>query len=245
MKNIDFTGKKVLITGGSKGMGFCIAKQFYNLGGAIVITATQKDHFSQDFIKKERVEFFEVDFLKEKSMKTFTEYLMEEKIDVLVNNAGIYQPQQLGNIDLEIWDKIMKINLSAPMIISNTIAKGMRNRKSGKIVNISSIAGVISRQGSAAYSSSKAGLIGFTRACALDMAEDNVLVNAVCPGTTQTEMVENILSQDQKQNIINNIPLKRLGKPSEVADLVIFLCSDLNTYMTGQTLVIDGGYVIQ
>ena len=114
--------------------------------------------------------------------------------------------------------------------------------KEGKILNISSVAGIISKPGQSSYSASKSGLIGLTRSCALDLAPHNVLVNALCPGTTQTPMVESVLSKEQKKDILINIPMNRFATITEIANFGVFLCSDMNTYMTGQTVVVDGGF---
>jgi NAD(P)-dependent dehydrogenase (short-subunit alcohol dehydrogenase family) len=121
----------------------------------------------------------------------------------------------------------------------------MKSKKSGKIVNISSIAGLVSKPGSGAYSTSKSGLIGLTRASALDLAPYNILVNALCPGPTKTDMLEEILSKEQRKSIKECIPLKRFATVEEIANFAVLLCSDLNTYITGQTIVVDGGSTTQ
>lgn len=245
MNSMNFKDKTILVTGASKGIGSCIVKKFVELNAAVIATATKKTSFTSKFNENKRIECVELDFLNEESVDNFTKYLESKNIEVLVNNAGIHCPEVVGEISQQTWDNILKVNLYGPMILSNIIAKKMKKNKKGRIVNISSIAGVVSRSGSAAYSASKSGLLGFTRACALDMSKYNVLVNAVCPGTTQTEMVKNIFSTEQKKSIINSVPLKRLAEPREIAELVVFLSSEMNTYMTGQSLIIDGGLTIQ
>ena len=125
------------------------------------------------------------------------------------------------------------------------VSPKMRKAQSGRIVNIASISGIVSKPASTAYSASKAGLIGLTKASALSLAKDNVLVNALCPGYTDTDMMSNIVDIEQQQKLIAGVPLKRFADVHEIADFAMFLSSDLNTYITGQTVVVDGGVVAQ
>jgi 3-oxoacyl-[acyl-carrier protein] reductase len=136
----------------------------------------------------------------------------------------------------------MDVNLKAPMKIMRAVVPVMKSHKEGRILNISSVAGLISKPGQSSYSTSKAGLIGLTRSSALDLATFNILVNALCPGTTQTEMVQKVLNIDQKNAILKNVPMGRFAKVDEIANFAVFLCSDYNSYMTGQTIVVDGGF---
>ncbi|MDD3375231.1 MAG: SDR family NAD(P)-dependent oxidoreductase [Candidatus Omnitrophica bacterium] len=242
MSTLDFNNKTVLVTGASRGIGQFVARKFHELGADLILTATALTSFEGMIPDAEQ---HALDFTDQASVEVFIKVLDGKKVDVLVNNAGIHSLQAVGEMDSETFDKICRVNLWGAAVLCNAVAKGMKERKGGRIVNVSSIAAMVSKPGSGAYSASKAGLLGFTRSCALDMAPFNVLVNAVCPGTTQTDMVENILSDEQKKRIISHVPLKRLGNPKEVAELIVFLCSDLNTYMTGQSLIIDGGYIIQ
>ena len=236
--------KIVLITGGSRGIGLEIVEQFHDAGARVISTATKKENFPS--IKDEQdVIFLEVDFLSASSTWEFLYVIQGIKVDALINNAGIFYSEKLGSIDSERWDDVMKVNLTAPMLVSNTVARGMKERKQGKIINISSIAAEISKIGHSAYSASKAGLNGFTRACALDMAPYNVLVNAVCPGTTVTDMTRKEITEERRLDIRNKIPLNKLGNTTDIANLVLFLASDLNTNITGQAINIDGGYTTQ
>ena len=239
---MNFKDKTVLIIGGSRGIGAEIVTQFHELGATIIATTTSPENNKED---RKNIFFSNLDFLDSYSIQGFFNEIEEVEYDVLVNSAGIFYSEQIGEINLQRWDDVMKVNLYGPMIVTNMVVKGMMKRKKGKIVNISSIAASVSRPGHATYSASKAGLNGFTRACALDLAPYNVLVNAVCPGTTNTEMTEKNLSKKLKKEIIQKIPLKRLGEPSEVAKLVLFLCSELNTNITGQTINVDGGFTAQ
>lgn len=244
MVKYDFSGKTAIVTGASRGIGKAIADKLLELNCEVVITSTGE---SPDWNKKyQKCLHRQVDFLSQRSVDAFLEEIDSMgNIDVLVNNAGIHIPQAIYDLDDQCWDKILRVNLYGPMQLMRKISKKMKAIKRGKIVNISSIAGLVSKPGSNAYSASKAGLIGLTRASALDLAPYGVLVNALCPGPTQTDLVERVLSQEQRKEIESAIPLKRFAKPEEIANVAVFLCSDLNTYLTGATIVVDGGLTIK
>ena len=167
------------------------------------------------------------------------------QIDILVNNAGIQIRHSIDDYNDMDWDKVMRVNLYGPMQIMRVVSAKMKQNKQGKILNISSIAGFIARAGGSAYSASKSGIIGLTRAVALDLAPFNILVNALCPGVTETDMMNQVLSAEQKEQYRNESALQRLAQPEEIANVAAFLCSDLNTYITGQSIVADGGTIIQ
>lgn len=184
-----------------------------------------------------------LDFLDQASINDFiSEISSLNRIDILINNAGIQILHSVENIKISDWNKVMDINLKGPMRMIKAVTPIMKVVDKGKILNISSIAGLISKPGQSSYSASKSGLIGLTRSCALDLAPYNVLVNALCPGTTHTEMVESILTKEQSEELLINIPMRRFATVREIANFAVFLCSDMNTYMTGQTIVVDGGY---
>lgn len=240
MMNYDFTGKTALVTGASRGIGRAIAEGLLNLGAKVTITSTNNDcHWSNDYDScQHRV----LDFMDLNSVAACLGNCPD--IDILINNAGVNMPEPIFELNDESWNNVLMVNLSGPMKMMRTLSKRMMIQQYGRVVNISSIAAMVSKPGSNAYSSSKAGLLGLTRATALDLAPYGVLVNAVCPGPTQTDMVNNLLSEGQRSEIIQNIPLKRLAKVDEIAAIVIFLCSDMNTYITGQAIVVDGGATI-
>jgi NAD(P)-dependent dehydrogenase (short-subunit alcohol dehydrogenase family) len=239
--NIDFTNKVVIVTGGESGIGKGIAQMLLSLGAIVYITGTndQPEWCSMH----DKCLFIKVNFLEPESLDGFLDKISNlNKVDVLINNAGILILHAIDEIKNPDWDKVMDVNLKVPMRIINAVAPIMKTQKEGRILNISSVAGLISKPGQSSYSASKSGLIGLTRASALDLAPFNILVNALCPGTTQTEMVEKALSDVQKCAIIQNVPLERLARVNEIANFTVFLCSDYNTYMTGQTIVVDGGF---
>lgn len=242
--DFDFTGKQALVTGGSRGIGKAIAELLLRLNCNVIISSTKR---APSWIKQyKRCEHILLDFFQEKSQQSFfKEIKNRSRIDILINNAGIHLPEAIYRIKDDSWDKLFKVNLSGPMRIMREVTPKMIAARKGKILNISSIAGVVSKPGSGIYSASKAALIGLTRAAALDLATYNILVNALCPGHTQTEMLENVLTKKQRQNLKEQIPLKRFATPLEIANFAMFLCSDLNTYITGQTIIVDGGVTIK
>ncbi len=241
--NIDFTNKTVLVTGGTRGIGASIVRHFENLNAEVIATGANKDQLHKS--TNRRVKYHYLDLKNEKSISDFIEYISQQKkIDVLINNAGMNKIDPIEKIKDEDWHNIYNINLYGPFVLTREISKIMKKNKYGRIVNIASIFGVISREKRAAYSSTKAGLIGLTKATAHDLAKDNILVNSISPGFINTELTKNILGEKSMKEISSSIPLKRLGDPDEIAKLVLFLTSDQNTYITGENIIIDGGYTI-
>ena len=241
--NIDFTNKTVLVTGGTRGIGASIVRHFENLNAEVIATGANKDQLHKSINR--RVKYHYLDLRNEKSISDFIEYISQlKKIDVLINNAGMNKIDPIEKIKDEDWHNIYNINLYGPFVLTREISKIMKKNKYGRIVNIASIFGVISREKRAAYSSTKSGLIGLTKATALDLAKDNILVNSISPGFINTELTKNILGEKSMKEISSSIPLKRLGDPDEIAKLVLFLTSDQNTYITGENIIIDGGYTI-
>jgi 3-oxoacyl-[acyl-carrier protein] reductase len=164
-------------------------------------------------------------------------------ISVCVNNAGINIISDIREVNPIELRKVIEVNLIAPALITSVISKIMTKNKYGRIVNISSIFGISSRGGRSSYSASKSGLIGQTRAVALDLAKDNILVNAFCPGFIQTELTRKILGNVGIEEVKKDIPLGRLAETKDIVPGILFLASKLNTYITGQTLIADGGYL--
>ena len=165
------------------------------------------------------------------------------KIDVLVNNAGITKDNLLIRMPEEDFDKVININLKGTYIVTKQVTKYMMKKRSGSIINLSSVVGVVGNAGQANYSASKAGIIGFTKSIAKELASRNIRVNAVAPGFINTDMTES-LKEEVKNNIYEQIPLKRMGNPREVANLIYFLGTEESSYITGQVINIDGGMVM-
>ena len=237
---LDFRNKVVLVTGGEGGIGKSICNKFLQLGAKVIVTTTKKELANRKFSKKI---YMYLDYNNKSSIQNFLNNLRKiKKIDVLINNAGINRLSYINEIDLKYLDEIYGVNLKGPIIMTKEISKIMIKNRNGKIVNISSIFGIVGKSGRSLYSATKFGLIGLTKSSALDLAKYNILVNSVSPGVINAGLTKKILNSKELKKIKNDIPLNRLGEPSAVSYLVCFLCSNLNTYITGQNFVIDGGY---
>lgn len=221
--DIMMTSEKiVLLTGGSRGIGKAIYNELkieYN-----VLTPTRE----------------ELDLSDLKSIDKY--FATVPDIDILINNAGINIIKEIENILDEDIEKINTINLVAPIKLIQYCIKNMKKKKNGKIINISSIWGIRSKEKRTLYSATKFGIIGQTKALARELGEHNILINAICPGFTATDLTMQSLSKEELKQIEKEIPLKRLATPSEIAKSVKFLISNENSYITGQTLIVDGGF---
>jgi 3-oxoacyl-[acyl-carrier protein] reductase len=239
---IDFSNKVSLVTGGTRGIGRAIVKLLAYSGSKVIYTGTK----DSDIDPVEGAEYWKCDFLDDKSVESFIKRLRKlDSLDIAVNNAGINIIEPIDNISESGWDSVIKVNLTGAMLIIKEVSFLMKKKGKGKILNISSIFGIVSRVKRNAYSASKAGLIGLTRSAALDLAEYGILVNALCPGFTLTDLTMSILSENEIKELSKEVPIGRFADEEEIAKAAVFLCSDLNTYMTGQALVVDGGFVIR
>jgi len=228
---------RAVVTGGSRGIGFAIAKRLLQDGMEVIATGTTQNDTSPD-----GAIYFQVDFLKDDSVNEFIKYLKNEKIDVLINNAGINKISKFAEIDISDFDRIMRVNLRSPFLLCQAVIPYMKERKWGRIINLTSIFSNISKEYRASYSSSKFGLDGMTTALAAELSEFGILSNSVAPGFIDTDLTRNILGEKGITMLEGQIPMKRLGKTSEIASLVSWLVSDENTYISGQNLLIDGGF---
>jgi len=235
----SFKGKKILVTGYSSGIGNCLIKKYLSLGAKVYSTSTKLE------FKKKNLIVLKCNFLNQNSQDIFFKKIENITFDVVVNNAGINIIDEIYNIKDQDIEKIIRINLTIPAQIIKLTSRRMIKRRKGKIINISSIFGSISKSKRASYSSSKSGLIGLTKASALDLAKYNILVNSVSPGFIDTKLTRKILGKNLMKKMKNQIPLKKIAKPDEIIPYIIFLSSDNNNYITGQNCVIDGGFVVQ
>ncbi|MBI4308820.1 MAG: SDR family oxidoreductase [Candidatus Omnitrophica bacterium] len=239
MTSMDFKGKKAVVTGAGSGIGRAIAEGLLKGGAQVIATNTQaalgwgKAH--------RRLRHYKVDFSDNEQTQLFLQYLASlRRLDIVVNNAGTHGLQPVEHIKDADWQRIMTVNCDVPMRLIRAASPRMKQQRRGKILNIASIAAGVSRPGLAAYSTSKSALVGLTRAAALDLAPEGILVNALCPGHTRTRMLTK-LTDDQRESLRVNIPAGRFAEPQEIAYWALFLVSDLNTYITGQAINVGGG----
>lgn len=238
----------VLITGGSRGIGKEIAKKFasnnYNLVINYVSDNTDLEGLKKEFENTE-VLFVKADVTNYESCENMVNEAIKEfgRIDVLVNNAGITKDNLLMRMKEEDFDKVININLKGTFNMTKIVTPYMMKQRYGKIVSISSVVGVTGNAGQSNYAASKAGIIGFTKSIARELASRNILANCIAPGFIKTDMTD-VLSDAVKESIHAQIPLKKMGEPQEVANAVYFLASEENSYITGQTLNVDGGMVM-
>ena len=236
----NFKNKIVLITGGEGGLGKDISSKFIQLGANVIVTTTNQKLINK---KSKKKTYVHLDFNNTNSIQKLFYNLKEiNKVDILINNAGINTASPISEVNEKYIDEIYKVNLRGPIIMTKEISKIMIKKKGGKIINISSIFGCVGKKGRSLYSSTKFGLVGLTKSAALDLAKYNILVNAVSPGVINTGLTKKILNSIEEKRIKKEIPLKKLGKASDVSYLVCFLCSDFNNYITGQNFIVDGGY---
>ena len=217
--------RKVLVTGASRGIGAAIAEIFKVHGYEVSAPSHQ-----------------ELDLSDEKSIEKFIQSHQDVTYDVIINNAGINDINEIENVkDIEI-DQMIAINLTAPIKLLRGFVGNMKQAQYGRIVNIGSIWGVVSKEGRCVYSASKNGIHGGTNTLAVELAKYNILVNTVCPGFTLTELTKKNNTAEEIKKISDEIPMGRMAEPKEIAQVVYFLCSDDNTYLTGQKITVDGGY---
>ena len=242
--------KVVLVTGGSRGIGREVAEVYAENGYDVVINYVS-DKTDVEGIKKEFEEkgvkclLVKADVSKAEDVNNMVEQAIAEfgKIDVLVNNAGITRDTLLMRMSEEDFDKVIEINLKGTYLVTKAVTKYMMKKRNGSIINLASVVGVVGNAGQCNYSASKAGVIGFTKSVAKELASRNIRANAVAPGFIATDMTS-VLSDSVKENINAQIPLKRMGTAREVAEVIYFLGSEKSSYITGQVINIDGGMVM-
>jgi 3-oxoacyl-[acyl-carrier protein] reductase len=240
-------GKIAIVTGAARGIGRMIAIRFAQEGADVAFTDLARDE-NMDSLEKElaglgvKSKGFVSDASDYEQSQQVADQVFEEfgRIDILVNNAGITRDTLLMRMDEEMWDLVIKVNLKSVFNFTKAVQKYMLKARSGSIINMSSVVGVNGNAGQANYSASKAGILGFTKSVAKELGSRNVRCNAIAPGFIITEMTGK-LPENVKEEWIKSIPLKRGGLPEDVADVSLFLASELSSYMTGQTLHVCGG----
>lgn len=242
--------KIAIVTGGARGIGRAIAEEFVNEGADIVILdkfyPDDFESFAGEMRSKGRkVLSKSIDITSTNDTQKVCDEIAAKlgRIDILVNNAGITRDKLLMRMAEEDWDAVLAVNLKGAFNMMKAVSRIMAKQRSGKIINISSVVGLMGNAGQANYSASKAGLIGLSKSIAKELASRNVNVNCVAPGFVETEMTAK-LNDEQRQAMLSIVPLKRTSKPSEIAGVVSFLASEKADYITGQVIAVDGGMVM-
>jgi 3-oxoacyl-[acyl-carrier protein] reductase len=243
---IDLTGKVALVTGSTRGIGRTIAATLSECGARVAIVG--RDQEKSNAAAQElggEAKGFACDVSDTSQVAALVSNVESAfgSLDILVNNAGVTRDNVVMRLKDDDWDTVLDANLRGPFAAIRAASRGMMKRRWGRIINITSVVGMIGNKGQANYAASKAGLIGHTKSVAKELASRNILVNAVAPGFIETEMTD-AMTPEAKSSLTGLIPLERLGKTSDVAAAVAFLASEHAAYITGQVIVVDGGMVM-
>ena len=236
-----------LVTGGATGIGAAIARRFVKEGLHVAICDVDTENGQAVTAELGTpAHFYKLDVSDESQVNSVVEEVIGEfgHIDVLVNNAGITNDKLVIRMNTEDWERVIKVNLTGAFLMTRAVVKYMIKQRQGRIINMASVIGVIGNFGQANYAASKAGIIALTKSCAKEFGKRNILVNAVAPGFIKTRMTE-VIPEEIKENYLKQIPLGKFGEPEDVADLVYFLSSEQASYLTGQTICVGGGIVMQ
>ena len=232
-----------LVTGGTRGIGCAISLELKKAGYKVVANYASRDDVAQAFTKEHGIPTYKWDISDFDACKTNVAKIaadMGGPIDILVNNAGITRDAAMHKMDAEGWNSVIETNLNSCFYMSRAVIESMRDRKFGRIINISSLNGQLGQFGQTNYSAAKSGIFGFTKALARETAARGITVNAVAPGYIETDMTK-VVKEDILKAIIANIPVGRMGKPEEIARAVLFLAADEAAFITGETLSVNGG----
>ena len=247
---MNFKGKVVVVTGGSRGIGFQIADAFAAGGATVVVCATQQarcDQVAEGLTEKYGVvtRGIQVNVAVFEEVEQMVKAVVAEfgRVDVMVNNAGITKDNLLLRMSQDDWNDVITTNLTSIFNTTKAVIRPMLKQKYGRIINMSSVVGVMGNPGQTNYAASKAGMIGFSKSIAKEVGAKGITCNVIAPGFIETDMIES-LPKDYLDNIMGQIPLKRLGSSVDVANAVLFFASDLASYITGQVLNVDGGLLM-
>ncbi|MBQ2682614.1 MAG: 3-oxoacyl-[Thermoguttaceae bacterium] len=250
MIQVDLNGQVAVVTGATRGIGFGVAKALSKAGAAVACIGTnaEKLNASVEQINADggKATAFicnvaDSDAVKETAAKILEQY--GGRVDILVNNAGITRDTLLRVMTDEQWDDVIAVNLRGPFLVTRAFISAMRKKKYGRVINIASISGMIGNRGQANYSASKAGVIGFTRTVAKEVANRNITVNVISPGFIETDMTA-VLDPMIVTEMMNRIPVGRFGQPEDIANAVLFFASPEASFVTGQIIAIDGGMIM-
>jgi NAD(P)-dependent dehydrogenase (short-subunit alcohol dehydrogenase family) len=250
LNQFDLKGKVALVTGGSKGLGKAMAQGLVDAGADVVISSRHEDelHKALDELLKGKARrglAVVADMNSRADVDRLAKRALDQmgKVDILINNAGSNRPQPIDKITDKDWDDIIELNLRSVMALTRALAPQMKERRWGRIIHISSVMGFVSKEGRNVYSATKSALLGLARANALDLGPYNVTVNCIAPGPFLTDLPANLLSAEEKQKFADRTALGRWGDPKELIGAALLLASDAGSYITGQTIVVDGGYM--
>ncbi|MFH0820717.1 MAG: glucose 1-dehydrogenase [Candidatus Peregrinibacteria bacterium] len=250
MKNLfDLSGKVAIVTGASRGLGKAMALGLAQCGADVVITDVLDTESAVQEIKAlgRKSMGLKVDVTDKKQIEDMVEKVVGtfKHIDILINNAGVYFPTPIKDLKEQDWDKIISVNLKGTLLCAQAVGNQMIKQKSGAIVNVASVAGIMAFAQSGAYNSSKAAIIMLTKTLAIEWASYGIRVNAICPGIFATDMTKGLLGDKGFQQMVSSrVPMKRYGTPDELAGAAIYLASDAASYTTGHALVADGGWTV-
>ena len=244
---MDFTGKVAIVTGSGRGIGKAIAVKLAENGATLVINDVGDSAPAEQTVAEiKNLNRQAMAIMADVSSSTDVSKMMETaiaaygKVDILINNAGITRDQLTMKMTDEEWDKVLAIDLKSVFLCTRAVLRPMLKQRSGRIISMSSVVGIIGNAGQANYAAAKAGIIGFTKTIAKEVASRGITVNAVAPGFIDTPMTQ-VLPEERKQALMNNIPLGYLGTPRDIAETVAFLASEEARYITGQVISVDGG----
>lgn len=245
----ELDGKVAVVTGAARGIGQAIAARLASAGADVALCDLDKEWLAETAghvtSLGRRAECFSVDVSKAEAVQAVVEQIEKAfgRIDILVNNAGITKDMFIARLSEADWDAVLTVNLKGAFLFTKAVSRGMMKQRSGAIVNVASIIGLIGNAGQCNYAASKGGLIALTKSVAKELASRNIRANAVAPGYIQTKMTEK-LPEDIKKKMLELIPLGRFGLPEDVAKVVLFLASEASAYVTGQVLTVCGGMVM-
>ncbi|ABO23470.1 3-oxoacyl-ACP reductase FabG [Shewanella loihica] len=241
--NLDLTGKVALVTGASRGIGRAVAETLVEAGALVIGTATSERGAAaiQEYLG-DKGHGLVLNVTDSESIDHLFASIKEKvgEVDILVNNAGITRDNLLMRMKEDEWTDIIDTNLTSLYRTSKQVLRAMMKKRSGRIINIGSVVGTMGNAGQTNYCAAKAGLIGFTKSLAREVASRQITVNAIAPGFIQTDMTDE-LTEEQQKGIMSQVPMERLGQPQEIANAVLFLASDSAAYITGETLHVNGG----